>query len=40
MLLALCLLALVAVPAAHAQDTRPNVVVVMTDDQTVRDLRP
>ena len=39
LLLALCLLALVAVPAAHAQDTRPNVVVVMTDDQTVRDLR-
>ena len=37
MLLALAGLALAAVPAS-AQDTRPNVVVVMTDDQTATSL--
>ena len=37
MLLALAGLALAAVPAS-AQDTRPNVVVVMTDDQTAASL--
>ncbi len=35
----LCLLA-AAAPAAHAQaDTRPNIVFVMTDDQTVESLK-
>src|SRR3954470_23691493 len=28
-----------AAPAARAADARPNVVVFMTDDQTVRDVR-
>ncbi|NLT07755.1 MAG: sulfatase [Solirubrobacterales bacterium] len=35
---ALTLAALAGAAAAHAQDQRPNVVVLMTDDQTVDDL--